>query len=323
MNEPRKRLQNTLESDSFLLSAELTPPRGIDLSEMLGHARAVAPYVDVVQINDSLLARARCSTLVAAMKVDELGVEPVLQFSLRHRNRIQVQNDLLGIAAVGLRNLIVLGGYPIHIGSDPEALDATDIRGPDAIRAVSRFATEGRMFNGDSLDARPDLFIGSIEIPCMEERDIPASIDKLTARIDAGARFIQVQAIFDMEPMRAWMAAVRDAGLHERAHFIAAVFPFSGAERLRFLQKVPGLCIPEHVFRRIERERDGSESLRYTVELIDGIRAIPGIKGLHLRSISAESWVPRILSEAGLTPGSTAPERARVSEVGAPAAAPR
>jgi methylenetetrahydrofolate reductase (NADPH) len=127
----------------------------------------------------------------------------------------------------------------------------------------------------------------------MRAADIPASLDKLSAKIEAGAHYIQVQAVFDLEPLRAFMQSVVQHNLHKRAHFIAAVFPFSGAERLRFLQKVPGLSIPEHVIARVASHDGDEESLKITLELIAGIRAIPGIAGLHLRSIGAEDWVPR------------------------------
>ncbi len=299
-------LQSTLESGQFLLSAELTPPRHWDLSKMLEHARALSSYVHVAQINDQLLAQARCSTLAAAAKVEEQGLDPVLQFSLRHRNRIAVQSELLGAAALGLRNIIVLSGYPIKIGSDPQALDATDLPLLDALRAISRLAGAGVLFNGDKMPAPAPLYVGTIEIPCMSPEDIPASIDKLAAKIEAGARYIQVQAVFDLEPLRAFMQAVVERGLHRKAHFIAAIFPFSGAERLRFLQKVPGLCIPEHVINRVEGNDGDAESLAITLELIAGIRSLPGIAGLHLRCISAEDWVPRILEGAGLSRSASA-----------------
>ena len=293
-------LQNLLERGHYVLSAELTPPRGFDLGPLGEHARRLHPYVDVVQLNDQLLSQARCSTMVAAARVRELGLEPVLQFSLRHRNRIAVQSELLGMAALGLRNLIVLGGYPIAIGSDPTAKDATDLTVPQALAGIAGLTTEGRMFNGDQLAQAPVLYPGTIEIPCMSEAEIPASLDKLAGKIAAGARYIQVQAVFDLPPMQRWMQAVVQRGLHRQAHFIAAVFPFSGAERLRFLQTVPGLCIPEHLMHRVQSRDGDAASLEITLELIAGIRAMQGLSGLHLRSISAEDWVPRILEAAGL-----------------------
>lgn len=176
--------------------------------------------------------------------------------------------------------MIVLGGYPCSIGTDPDAKDATDISSMEAISAIDNLTTKGEMFNGDPLSPAPNFYVGTIDFPCASPADLDNSMERLTAKIDSGARYIQVQAIFDLAPMERWMAEVRARGLHKRAHFIAAIFPFSGAQRLEFLQKIPGLSIPDHLLERI-RSKDGEqESLKSTLELIEGIRAIKGIKGL-------------------------------------------
>jgi methylenetetrahydrofolate reductase (NADPH) len=296
----RSGLRQLFDSGRFVVSAELTPPRGWDLAPLLEHARNMGPHVDVVQLNDQLLSQARLSALIAALKVKELGIEPVLQFPLRHRNRIAVQSDLLAMAAAGLSNLIVLGGYPIAIGSDPGAVDATDLSAVEALRLIARLATTGAMFNGDLLSAAPDLYPGTIEIPPMNEADIGKSLEKLAGKIEAGARYVQVQAVFDLEPMRRWMKAVVAMGLHRRAHFIAAVFPFSGSERLKFLQKVPGLSIPDHLIARVSKDDGEEAAFAITLELMDGVLSLDGLSGLHIRSIAAESWVPELIARAGL-----------------------
>lgn len=294
------RLETLLNAGEFLVSAELTPPRHFDTSRLLEMARLIAPYVDVVQLNDNLLSQARLTNLVAAHLVQQTGLEPVVQFTLRHRNRIAIQSDLLGLAALGLRNVIVLGGYPCTIGTDPDAKDASDLGSVEAIAAIDRLTTQGTLFNGDVIEPAPDFYMGTIDFPCPSPEDLDKSMERLTAKIDSGARYIQVQAIFDLAPMERWMAAVRDRGLHHRAHFIAAIFPFSGAKRLEFLQKIPGLCVPDDLLERVRSQDGDEESLKITLELIEGIRAIEGIRGLHMRSIGAEDWVPRIVQAAGL-----------------------
>jgi len=256
--------------------------------------------VDVVQLNDHLLSQARCSTVVAAHKVKELGLEPVLQFGLRHRNRIAVQGDLLGMAALGLSNVIILGGYPTAIGSDPEAKEVNDIDATTCLRLAHRLTSEGRLFNGDEVSPPPRFHLGTIDFP-VPEAAIEQSMARLEARIDAGARFIQVQAIFEVGPMRRWMAAVRERGLDQRAHFIAAVFPFVGVDRLSFLKKVPGLLVPEDLVERVRRSDDAEgECYLITLEMIQGLLDIPGLHGLHMRAISAEDWVPRLVEDAAL-----------------------
>jgi methylenetetrahydrofolate reductase (NADPH) len=299
MPVPFTRLETLLKAGEFVVSAELTPPRHYDTTKFMQTAHTVASHVDVVQINDNLLSQARLSNLVAAHLVQQAGLEPVVQFTLRHRNRIALQSDLLGLAALGIRNIIVLGGYPCAIGTDPDAKDASDISSVDAIAAIHKLTHQGELFNGDVIDPAPDFYVGTIDFPCADQ-DLDKSMARLAAKIESGAQYIQVQAIFDLAPMQRWMAEVRSRGLHKKAHFIAAIFPFSGLKRLEFLQKIPGLTVPDALIQRIQDNDSDAESLKITQELIEGIRSIEGIRGLHMRSIGAEDWVTRIVQAAGL-----------------------
>jgi methylenetetrahydrofolate reductase (NADPH) len=134
-------------------------------------------------------------------------------------------------------------------------------------------------------------------------------MERLAAKIDAGATFIQVQAVFELAPMQRWMAAVRDRGLHKRARFIAAIFPFIGVDRLSFLKKIPGLVVPDPLIDRVRRSGDAErESYEITLELIRGLVEIPGLSGLHMRSIGAEDWVPRLVEDAALRGRRVPPE---------------
>lgn len=295
----KRTFAELLASDKFIVSAELTPPRHFDTTKFMEAAGIVSEYVDVVQLNDHLLSRARLSNLVAGMHCKNAGLEPILQFTLRHRNRIALQGDLLGFANLGLENVIILGGYPCAIGTDPEARDATDLGSVEAIASITALTREGKMFNGDVIKPAPKFTVGTIDFPCATDK-IEDSMKRLTDKIDAGAKYIQVQAIFELGPMQFWMAEVVRRGLHKRARFLAAIFPFSGAERLHVLREIPGLSIPDHLLARVEGHNSERESLAITLELINGTREIEGISGLHIRSIGAEDWVPRIITAAGL-----------------------
>jgi len=295
----KRTFAELLASDKFIISAELTPPRHFDTTKFMEAAGIVSEYVDVVQLNDHLLSRARLSNLVAGMHCKNAGLEPILQFTLRHRNRIALQGDLLGFANLGLENVIILGGYPCAIGTDPEARDATDLGSVEAIASITALTREGKMFNGDVIKPAPKFTVGTIDFPCATDK-IEDSMKRLTDKIDAGAKYIQVQAIFELGPMQFWMAEVVRRGLHKRARFLAAIFPFSGAERLHVLREIPGLSIPDHLLARVEGHNSERESLAITLELINGTREIEGITGLHIRSIGAEDWVPRIITAAGL-----------------------
>lgn len=295
----KRTFAELLASDKFIVSAELTPPRHFDTTAFMNAARIVGEYVDVVQLNDHLLSRARMSNMVPGLHCKQAGMEPILQFTLRHRNRIALQGDLLGFANLGLENIIILGGYPCTIGTDPTAKDATDLGSVEAIASITALTREGRLFNGDMIAPAPKFTVGTIDFPCATDK-LAESMQRLEEKIDAGAKYIQVQAIFELGPMKFWMAEVVRRGLHKRARFLAAVFPFSGAERLHVLREIPGLSIPDHLLARVESNNSERESLAITLELISGIRDIEGISGLHIRSIGAEDWVPRIIEAAGL-----------------------
>lgn len=316
------RMEQALAEGRFLISAELTPPRHFDLSKMLEHARNIAPHVDVAQLNDHLLSQARCSNIIAGLRVLEQGLEPVLQFPLRHKNRIEIQGNLLAMAAVGLKNLIYLGGYPCAIGTDPESKEVSDLDVTTVIASTRRLSQEGRLFNGEVISPGPHYHVGTIDFP-VPESAIEGSMQRLAAKIDAGARFIQVQAVFELASMRRWMAAVRERGLDRRAHFVAAVFPFAGVDRLNFLKKVPGLAVPEDLIERVRQSGDAERaSYQITLELIQGLLDIPGLHGLHMRAISAEDWVPRLVEDARLRGRRFAPAaEAPAAEVAAPAPA--
>ncbi|HEY9597518.1 MAG TPA: methylenetetrahydrofolate reductase, partial [Cyanophyceae cyanobacterium] len=160
--QPLNQLQLLLAAGHFVLSAELTPPRHYKIHSFIANAEKIAPYVDVIQVNDNAMAQARLSTLVAAQLLLRSNLEPVIQLTLRHRNRIALQSDLLGFAALGIRNIIVLGGYPCSIGSDPDAKDATDLSVNDTIAAIHRLTSRGQLFNGQIIAPPPGFYIGAI-----------------------------------------------------------------------------------------------------------------------------------------------------------------
>jgi methylenetetrahydrofolate reductase (NADPH) len=285
-------LQTLFTVDRFVLSAELTPPRHYKMNAFADSAEKIAPYVDIVQVNDNTMAQARLSTLVAAHFMQRSGLEPVIQLTLRHRNRIALQSDLLGLAALDLRNVIVLSGSPCSIGTDPEAKDATDISTINAIAALNRLTRHGQLFNGQTITPPPDFYIGAISTPVVA--DLDASMAQLTTKIDSGAKYIQLQAIFELDAIEQWMAEVRARGLHKRAHFMAAIYPFSCLKSLERLRQIPQMNIPDRLMARLSNSRNSrSESLKVNFELIKGIRAIEGIRGLHLRAIPPRDWMPR------------------------------
>lgn len=275
-----------------LITGELTPPRGPDPGELIAHARAWAGHVDAAHINDCLLATARMSNLAAAALLRDTGLEPVLQFSLRHRNRIALQSDLLGAHAVGVRGLVLLSGYDIRVGSDPDAKESGDLRTATAIGLTRRFSDQGRFFNGDRLDAAPDFLVGAVE--SIGPGDPHAQVARVEGKIAAGAQWLQVQGSFDPEVALAWYDAMEEAGVHERVHLVAAVIPFRSLARLRMLDRVPGIRIPAGAWARMRARDEEAEGFDFACEVAGALRAHPAVSGLHVRPFGWEEVVPAI-----------------------------
>lgn len=292
------RLQTLLAAGHFVLSAELTPPRHHNMRPLMAIADRLKADVDVIQVNDNALAQARLSNLIAAQFIWHAGIEPIVQMTLRHRNRIALQSDLLGLAALGIRNLVVVGGYPCSLGSDPQAKDAQDMSTIEAIAAINNLTLNGRMFNGDKVMFNPEFFVGTVAFTEVQPKDLAASLDNLEAKIDSGAKFVQLQATFDLESLQHWMAEAVKRDLHRKAHFLAAMYPFKSARELNFLSKFPGVNIPNWLITRVSQHK--SASFQFNLELIAGIQAIEGIKGLHFRSVHSRNCIVQLVESARL-----------------------
>lgn len=288
-----------LNHKEFIVSAELTPPRHYVLTDFIRKADVVSQYVDYVQINDHLLSKARINNIIAGQQCKLAQLEVVLQFALIHKNRIALQGDLLAMAASELTSLIVLGGYPCSLGSDPDATDVLDLNPIEAISKISALTREGKLFNGDVISPPPPFTIGTIEFPC-SKTELSANIDRLEEKIDAGVDFVQIQAVFELAPLEHWMNEIVKRGLNKRARFLGAIFPFKNAERLEELKKIPGLHVPLKLLHRLNKTNTKKESLSILMDLIKGITSINEISGLHIRSIGDEEFVPELVESSGL-----------------------
>jgi methylenetetrahydrofolate reductase (NADPH) len=294
------RLQTLLAAGHFVVSAELTPPRHYNMRPFVAKANKIRTDVDVVQVNDNVLAQTRLSSTIASQFVWHSGIEPVVQMSLRHRHRIALQSDLLGLAALGIGNLLIMGGYPCTLGTDPEAKDVSDINTNQAIAAINKLVTNGQLFNGDRIVPAPNFYLGTIASHTCDRTELEKSMANLETKIECGAKFIQLQATFELESLRQWMTEIVRRGLHRQAHFLASIYLFDSCRELELLQKIPGLKIPEKLFQHLNRKNGKHAGLNFSLDLIAGIRAIEGIRGIHFRSLGYRNNFSQIIDLAGL-----------------------
>jgi len=293
-------LRKVLEQGHFAVTAEIGPPKGASGESLSRHAALLRDCTDAQNVTDNQSAVVHMCSLAAAAHVLQAGGEPVFQLTTRDRNRLALQSDLLGAASLGIRNVLCLTGDHQKFGNHPQARGVFDL---DSVQLVglARRLCEGRFLNGDQVKPPPELFVGAVENPFAGP--LPLRVLRLGKKIAAGARFIQTQAVYDLELFADFMAAVREQGWDKEVFILAGVVPPKSAGALRYISKIPGMVVPAELVRRVEGAADQAlEGKRFAVELIRQLCAIEGVRGVHVMAIRWEEAVPEIVSEAGLLP---------------------
>ncbi len=292
-------LREKIESGKFVVTGELGPPQSAEAEAIRKKTVHFKQGVDGINITDNQTAIVRLSSIAAARIILDEGLEPVIQMTCRDRNRIAIQSDLLGAAALGIENVLCLtGDYP-KFGNHPEARPVFDLDSVQLI-AAARFMTEGHFLSGDEMNAPPRLFIGGAANPFADPMEF--RVLRLEKKIDAGAEFIQTQCVFDIRRFGEWMDLVRKRELHLKTAILAGVMPVRSAKALYYMKNdVPGMRVPQELIRRMESAQDPKdEGVRIAVETIQELKRFEGIRGIHLMPLMWESITPRILEESGL-----------------------
>ncbi|HHT01740.1 MAG TPA: methylenetetrahydrofolate reductase [Firmicutes bacterium] len=295
------RLQGVLAAGGFAVTAEIGPPKGADPTRLRRYAERLRECTDAQNLTDNQTAIVRLSSLAACVHVLAAGGEPVLQVTCRDRNRIAIQSDLLGAYSLGVQNVLCLSGDHQSFGNHPTAKNVYDIDSIQLLGMVRRMRDEGCFLCGEEMKAPPRFFIGAAANPFADPLEFRAK--RLAKKIAAGADFIQTQAVFDLERFRTWMAMVRDIGLDEQTAILAGVIPPKSARALRFMAQVPGMAVPKELLRRMESASDQQEEgKRICSELMEELRSVPGVRGLHIMAVMWEDVVPELVERAGLLP---------------------
>ncbi len=298
------RLERILRAGHFAVTSECGPPRGADPEAIRKKGELLKGVVDAVNVTDCQTAVVRMSSLASCLILKEMGFEPILQMVTRDRNRIAIQSDILGAAALGINNILCLTGDHQRAGDHPQAKNVFDLDSIQLIAAVKTMRDEGKFINGEELTVRPRLFIGAAANPFADPFEIRAL--RLAKKVAAGADFIQTQCIYNLERFREWMRQVVDMGLHEKVYILAGVTPLKSVGMARYMKNmVPGMDVPDEIIARLKgvpKEKQASEGIKIAIETIEQLKEIEGVRGVHIMAIEWEEKVKEIAEGAGLLP---------------------
>ncbi len=302
----KSNLQQVLEEGLFAVTAEIGPPKGSDPEKMTKKAKMLKGYADAFNITDNQTAVVRMSSMAGCCLLRKMGMEPIMQMTCRDRNRIALQSDVLGASAVGIKNMLFLTGDHQSFGNHPEAKGVFDIDSMQLIQMIKNMRDDGIFQNGDDVLARnPDVFIGAAANPFADPFEL--RVDRLRKKIRAGADFIQTQSVYNLNKFNMWMDEIRSNGLDKKVHILAGVTPLKSlrmTERMKF--HVPGVDIPDLIYNRMKNATDPKdEGYKISIELINEIKKIKGVHGIHITALFWEDIVPSLVKETGFYPRSS------------------
>jgi 5,10-methylenetetrahydrofolate reductase len=295
-------LERVLTEGHFAVTSEMGPPKGGSADFVRKTAGHIKDCCDAMNVTDNQTAIVRMSSLAACSILREMGIDAVMQMVTRDRNRLAMQSDILGAVALGIRNLLCLSGDHQKFGNHPTAKNVHDIDSIQLALMAKTMRDEGLFLSGDKISGDVPMFIGCAANPFADPFEF--RVLRLAKKINAGADFIQTQAVFDVPRFARWMEMVVERGLHREVHILAGIIPMKSAGMARYMKKyVAGLMIPDELVARMEHASDAKEEgVNIACELIQQIRDIPGVRGIHIMAVAWEEIVPVIVERVGLLP---------------------
>ncbi|MGC9356998.1 MAG: methylenetetrahydrofolate reductase [Anaerolineae bacterium] len=298
-------LARVLEAGHFAVAVEVCPPVGPNPGMVYRQIEVLRGYADAYNVTDNQSARVHTSSLAVSIMLKQAGLDPVVQFTCRDRNRLAIQSDLLGAAAFGITNVLALSGDHVSAGDHPHVKPVYDTDSINLIRMIQMMRDDQVFESGKHIPRRaPEFFVGAVAnpfAPPYEFRPI-----RLAKKVAAGAQFIQTQLIYDVDRFREFMARVVDLGLHEKVSILAGVGPIRSLRAAEFMaNRVAGLIVPEGLVRRLEglsKEGQAQAGLDICIEIAQEVREIEGVRGLHIMAVNWADAVPQVVEALDLYP---------------------
>ena len=294
------RLERVLRQGRFAVTAELNPPDSADPRDVYERALVLSEVCDAINATDASGANCHMSSVGICSLLTRAGYAVIMQISCRDRNRIAIQGDVLGAAAMGVQNILCLTGDGVQAGDQPAAKPVFDFDSTSLLECIRGMRDKGTFLSGRKLTTPPRVFLGAAANPFAPPYEYrPVHIAK---KIAAGAQFIQTQYCFDVPLLRKFMDKVREQGLHKKAFFLVGVGPLPSAKTARWMKNnVPGVHIPEAILERMEKAKDQrAEGKQLAIDLIQEIKEIDGVSGVHVMAYRQEEFVNEIIQASGV-----------------------
>jgi 5,10-methylenetetrahydrofolate reductase len=295
-------LEKILDSGRFAVTAEAGPPKGTSAAVMQRKGEILRNCCDAVNVTDNQTAIVRMSSLAGCMLLKQVNVEPVMQMVVRDRNRLALQSDVLGAVAMGVGNFLCLSGDHQKFGNHPTAKGVFDIDSIQLIQMLKKMRDEKKFLCGEDISGEVPMFIGAATNPFADPFEF--RVKRLAKKIKAGADFVQTQAVYDVPKFARFMEMACDQGLDKQAHILAGVIPIRSVGMARYMRDyVSGVSVPDEIIIRLEKAgKAKDEGVKIILEIIEQLKEIPGVHGIHIMAVGWEDIVPEMVAKAGLMP---------------------
>ncbi len=294
--EYQSLLHKKLLDKVFVFTAETTPPDASDKETLLKNVMPLKGIADAVNVTDSPGAKVHMSSLTASIILAQNDIDPILQLTVRDRNRLALQGDLVGASALGVNNILCLGGDDPKNGDQPETKIVNDVDSITLVATAHMMRKEKKFPSGRTIDPAPKIFIGGAEVPTSGK----PNPGKILNKISKGVDFFQTQYVFDSKILSEYMKILGDEGILEKTNFIIGLGPFASAKSAKWMnENLFGVDVPDQIIKRLEgAENQKEESKNICLELIESFRDIKGVKGVHLMGHKKEEVISQIIKES-------------------------
>lgn len=299
----RGRLERVLRRGEFAVTTELNPPDSADPEDVYNRAKVFDGWVDGINAVDASGANCHMSSVGICALLTRMGYAPIMQIACRDKNRIAIQGDVLGGAAMGVANILCLTGDGVQAGDQPGAKPVFDLDSISLLETIRIMRDNGKFLSGRKLTTPPQLFLGAAVNPFAPPFDFrPLHLGK---KIAAGAQFVQTQYCFDIPMFKTFMQKARDLGHTEKVFVLCGVGPLASAKTAKWIRSnVPGIHIPDAIIKRLEGAEDQKkEGKRICIDIINEVKEIAGVSGVHVMAYRQEEYVAEIVDESGVLKG--------------------